>query len=1008
MRTWSVLADLRHAPSTWTACRNYNTHHRIELPVVEYVGSRSVFSRFRILWVRLIDIHPVNRSPYSAQTPICLSNTAWPKRRRARGICKARIVRHFSNTRCARIKFEEDDEEDQPTQSAPLSTTYRPRPSGRHIPVRAELGHLIKSRRTAPPPPPKPFNPAELRAIDQKAKRVFSLDVPGLAREYLQLKWAHLEGHVQLCAEINRELHDGYYEVISARVDQMVSLVLQSRATCQDLEHQYCKVVFRGLPRLTRDVLQAENDTTKLRAVISAALVKVSFSTIADLRREVLYFLRPRDSARAKVDGLLNYSTHLGQRYIALRDKHSVVKVGILDIINQCRGLGTDFRKFYEKLTTHEPEYTNAAHWYRYAWLAKQKRLDPLRAAELWDMARSPAPVPAPNFDPISALLFDDKQHIAARQKLENRCVYQLRLIRTLYMRKWKPGLSSESPELDMHWRQLDVMAPFFMQLLHYTWLLSECRYLLITLSGQLGPLWSNIGPDRLAHHKSAMFEMVRRVRADQLDLLRELQAYRSINWIRLGIERRLQRFNEPNEIRQDGYFVVSNPMSQDLARFEQWIRDYVSWSHFTFISRRAIHYDKLVTGQIWEKRFRTIDDIERQEYLTKRAEAMDLGYVSLPRSGRIRPALPRRQAIKKPQKTHDDDDIFEHIEAPDDIEETVADSSYGIDKQLHGKPLNEWKSISAVVPQEKGPKTFARSLKYPGYQRQIHTARAALSDGIPSQKAPPAVFSARFEASPVHRAGSSKRAYSTFVTSSVRKTHEEVRLDNALEQSSDLRISTTEITNTTTSLTEEPLPAIDEPPRQFWSHISQRGPNGRKPIVHYCRTLESTEEVSKLFLKSKVIGFDMEWKAQATASDTIQNNLSLIQIANEERIALFQISLFKPARTLDDFVAPSLKHLLESTEITKVGVSIKADATRLRKFLGIDTRSIFELSHLFKLVKYARTEPKLVNKRMINLSEQMQEHFGLPLEKSEDVRCGDWTRPLNYRQVQCKFHFNY
>jgi hypothetical protein len=129
-----------------------------------------------------------------------------------------------------------------------------------------------------------------------------------------------------------------------------------------------------------------------------------------------------------------------------------------------------------------------------------------------------------------------------------------------------------------------------------------------------------------------------------------------------------------------------------------------------------------------------------------------------------------------------------------------------------------------------------------------------------------------------------------------------------------------------------------------------------------------------------------------------------MIQIANEERIGLFQIALFKPARTLDDFVAPSLKRILESEDVTKVGVSIKADATRLRKFLGVDTRSILELSHLFKLVKHGHAAPKLVNKRMVNLSEQMEEHFGLPLEKSEDVRCGDWARPLNYRQVQCKF----
>lgn len=198
-----------------------------------------------------------------------------------------------------------------------------------------------------------------------------------------------------------------------------------------------------------------------------------------------------------------------------------------------------------------------------------------------------------------------------------------------------------------------------------------------------------------------------------------------------------------------------------------------------------------------------------------------------------------------------------------------------------------------------------------------------------------------------------------------------------------------------------------DGGPPLFWTHSSQRGPDGQKLIVHYCRTLESTEEVARLFLGSKVIGFDMEWKAQASAWDSIQSNLSLIQVANEERIALFQIALFKPGQNLKDLVAPSLKQLLESPDITKVGVSIKADATRLRKYLGVEARSIFELSHLYRLVKYGLTQPKLVNKRGVNLSDQAEEHLGLPLEKSEDVRCGDWTRPLNYRQVQCELHLS-
>ncbi|KAJ6078677.1 hypothetical protein N7467_008430 [Penicillium canescens] len=187
----------------------------------------------------------------------------------------------------------------------------------------------------------------------------------------------------------------------------------------------------------------------------------------------------------------------------------------------------------------------------------------------------------------------------------------------------------------------------------------------------------------------------------------------------------------------------------------------------------------------------------------------------------------------------------------------------------------------------------------------------------------------------------------------------------------------------------------------KFWSHSSQQSPGGEKLIVHYCRTLHNTEEIAQHFLDSKVLGFDMEWKSSASAWDSIQNNVSVIQIANEERIAIFQIASFKPSRSFKDLVSPTLKQIIESPDITKVGVSIKADCTRLRKYLGINAKATFELSHLFKLVKYGQENPKLVNKRGVNLSEQMEEHFGLPLEKSEDVRCGDWARALSYRQVQ-------
>ncbi|GIJ91523.1 hypothetical protein Asppvi_010490 [Aspergillus pseudoviridinutans] len=201
--------------------------------------------------------------------------------------------------------------------------------------------------------------------------------------------------------------------------------------------------------------------------------------------------------------------------------------------------------------------------------------------------------------------------------------------------------------------------------------------------------------------------------------------------------------------------------------------------------------------------------------------------------------------------------------------------------------------------------------------------------------------------------------------------------------------------------ITRQPLALTIPPGPKFWSHRLRKAPDGKDIIVHYCKSLKKTEEVAKYFLNDDVIGFDMEWKPQSSKSASVQSNVSLIQIANAERIALFQIALFKPARTPEDFISPSLQRILESPKITKAGVAIKADCTRLKNFLGINARGIFELSHLYKLVKYCQSNPALINRRPVNLSEQVEEHFGLPLAKDDDVRCGDWTTALNYRQVQ-------
>lgn len=198
------------------------------------------------------------------------------------------------------------------------------------------------------------------------------------------------------------------------------------------------------------------------------------------------------------------------------------------------------------------------------------------------------------------------------------------------------------------------------------------------------------------------------------------------------------------------------------------------------------------------------------------------------------------------------------------------------------------------------------------------------------------------------------------------------------------------------------PSPSADQAqPTRFWGP-NVRGPDCKHAVIHYCQTLESAETVAQYFLENETIGFDIEWKPQASVRDSIQDNVSLIQVANEERIAIFHLALFRPARIVDDLVPPSLRRLLESPRIMKVGVCIKADSTRLRKYLNIDAHGLFELSHLYKLVKYRQSKPELIDKRPVRLSLQAEEYLGAPLYKGDDLRCSDWTSALSHQQIQC------
>ncbi|CAO2648907.1 Nn.00g098560.m01.CDS01 [Neocucurbitaria sp. VM-36] len=193
-----------------------------------------------------------------------------------------------------------------------------------------------------------------------------------------------------------------------------------------------------------------------------------------------------------------------------------------------------------------------------------------------------------------------------------------------------------------------------------------------------------------------------------------------------------------------------------------------------------------------------------------------------------------------------------------------------------------------------------------------------------------------------------------------------------------------------------------------YWSTKLYRGPQGEALPTHYCTSIDVAERVAQYFLKEKVVGFDIEWRPRGNPF-SIKQNASLVQLACGDRIALFHIALFSGSNA-EQLMPPSLKAVLESPEIFKVGVAVKGDFTRLEKYLGVHAQGVFELSRLHNLVEWYQTDPSKVSNRLVSLAVQVLQHLQLPLYKGEQldddpditssVRESDWSQPLDLQQI--------
>lgn len=178
-----------------------------------------------------------------------------------------------------------------------------------------------------------------------------------------------------------------------------------------------------------------------------------------------------------------------------------------------------------------------------------------------------------------------------------------------------------------------------------------------------------------------------------------------------------------------------------------------------------------------------------------------------------------------------------------------------------------------------------------------------------------------------------------------------------------------------------------------------------RSPVtIFYGRTKDESEEIARKFLGEPVLGFDMEWPHGVDSrKDPLprpQERISLIVVATDSAVGLFHLGLHD-GTTPDDILAPSLRKLIESPDITKATVGIMSYFSRLSRFFHLNPRGAFELSHLYHLAKYGAWKPKAVTMQLKTLTKQAHKHLFMDL-KTPAMRLNDGIRPLD--PVQLRF----
>ncbi|CAN0157057.1 unnamed protein product, partial [Scytosiphon promiscuus] len=142
--------------------------------------------------------------------------------------------------------------------------------------------------------------------------------------------------------------------------------------------------------------------------------------------------------------------------------------------------------------------------------------------------------------------------------------------------------------------------------------------------------------------------------------------------------------------------------------------------------------------------------------------------------------------------------------------------------------------------------------------------------------------------------------------------------------------------------------------------------------------------------LSGKVIGLDIEWEVSAAGAPA--NPPATIQLAAGKRVVIFHV--LHGQRAVPGELPDELVELLEDDKLTKTGVGIKGDCTRLADFYGVQVARVVDLRSL-------AVERKVEVGLRRGLADLCVHLRGACLPKDPAVRISKWNAAKSSQEQQ-------